>query len=654
MLLIAALGAAGTAYGLPRGGRAGRVAAGGGVLALVLIAVLAVNGAGPTQPVPGADPSIPAGSAWGGSLIPGSYVRLVVGLIASMAAVLAAMAWLLGGFSELPGLLPALLAATGGTTVALSASQPIVAALGAAGTGLVAIPLVLARRRPGRTYPALRELRGSLITGALVALAAAATQVVTRIVFADPSAAIPENGSPTAAVVGLAAVFLGLAVAVRSGAVPFHLRLARLADVTPPIGLPLVAAWIPLPLTVAALAVANGLVAPLAFPLDVERAALVILALVGLGGAALAAFITDDLRHGIAYLIAADSAFAVVALAALDPITSGPARAWLVVVLVSKTALGAWSAVMEDRFLTKAIPDLRGWARRAPVLAVGLLIIALATFGLPGWVSFEVRNLLPQTAVVDPWATLLLVAGFLTLPTYVRVLLVGIGQPAANVHRAEPERFRYHFGGRAQTARRHLAQLGRSIAAQARRVAPAATVVPDPVNAGGAPLDGSAAALTASETASAPAEPDAAMASDIVRPASAARTATARARAASASAAAAASASRAPTTAAMIVAVAAPTQSPSPVAGPALVSAMRPRSAGSAAHRARAGLRAAAVRGRAAVPSADEVRRGRTEFLSAAVLLLALLSALIAYGGLDVNQAANESGGGSAAGLEGN
>ena len=635
ILVLAAVGAAGTAYALPLDGRRARAAAAGGVLVLLLIAALAIAGAGPAVAVPGADPAIPAGSAWGGALLPGSYLRLVIALLATMAALLATMAWLLGGFSELPGLLPAFLAAVGGTTVALSASEPGVAALGAAGTGLVAIPLVLARRRSGRTYPALRELRASLVTGAMIAGAAAITEVVTRIVFADPSAVVPESGSPTAATAGLVALGLGLAAAVRSGSVPFHLRLARLADVTPPIGLPVVAAWIPLPLMVAALIVANGMLAPLAFPLDAERAALVVLALVGLGGAALAAFITDDLRHGVVYLTAADSALVLIAFAALDPSTFGPARAWLVVVLVSKTALGAWGAVVEDRFATKGLPDLRGWARRAPVLGVAFLVIVLATFGLPGWVSFEVRELLPQTAVIDPWATMLVVAGFLTLPTYVRIGLLGIGRPAANVHRAEPERFRYHLGSRARAAGQHAARLGRHAARLGR----------DLGSRVGRRTNGTPALAT--DDVAPPVDPATETAPDRVSPLSAVRRTGARSRVAAASGV--------PTA---ISPVPAETTSVAPAdslaEGIAATAAMRPRSVGSAANRARAGLVAAAERGRAAVPSADEVRRGRTELLSASVLLLALLGALLAMGGLDVNQAAAELSAGPASGLEGN
>jgi hypothetical protein len=67
-----------------------------------------------------------------------------------------------------------------------------------------------------------------------------------------------------------------------------------------------------------------------------------------------------------------------------------------------------------------------------------------------------------------------------------------------------------------------------------------------------------------------------------------------------------------------------------------------------------AGLRAAAARGRRVVPSAGGVRRGRTELLSTAVLVLALLGALLSFGGFGVSSAAAEGGVGGFSGLEGN
>jgi NADH:ubiquinone oxidoreductase subunit 2 (subunit N) len=625
MLLIAGAGAGATAYALRLGGRIAQAAAIGGTLALLLVALLAVAGAGPATQVAGNDPSVPPGSAWGGTLVPGSYLQLVVCLMAGMAVLLTGMAWLLGGIPELVGILPAMLAAVAGTTVALSASHPIIAALGATGTGLVAIPIIFADQRSGRTFPALREFRASLITGSVVAVAAVVAELVMRIVFADPTAAGAQAGSPPAAAVGLGALGLGLVVAARAGAVPFHLRLARLADVIPPIGLPLAAAWIPLPLTVAALLVTDSLLAPLALPVDAERGALVVLALVGLGGAALAAFIADDLRHAIAYLVAADSAIALVAIAALDPGTSGPTRAWLVVILVSKTGLGAWSAAVEDRFATRAMPDLRGWARRAPILGLALVVIGLATFGLPGWISFDIRDSLPHTAVVEPWSTLLMVASFLTLPTYVRLVLLGIGEPAAHVHRAAPEQFRHQFTAGAQMAARGIARLGHTALTRSGQAGKAVAARvgsrgdPDRVAAPGHANEPGA------DTTGSTSDTPQGMGNDVI-------------------------ASRAVPSVAL--AEAEPAGGPGP---------MRARSVASAANLARAaigpgmaGLRAAAERGRQVVPSAKEVRRGRTELLSTAVLVLALLGAVLAFGGLDLAHAAGESGAGGSSGLETN
>ena len=110
------------------------------------------------------------------------------------------------------------------------------------------------------------------------------------------------------------------------------------------------------------------------------------------------------------------------------------------VLAASKTALGAWSSVVEDRFETRSIPDLRGWIRSAPLLAVALVAIVVATFGLPGWVALEARGTLASLAAGSPWSALLVLAGFLTLPTYLRLLGLGLGPATSHVERAVPER----------------------------------------------------------------------------------------------------------------------------------------------------------------------------------------------------------------------
>jgi NADH:ubiquinone oxidoreductase subunit 5 (subunit L)/multisubunit Na+/H+ antiporter MnhA subunit len=164
------------------------------------------------------------------------------------------------------------------------------------------------------------------------------------------------------------------------------------------------------------------------------------LAFVTLGGAALAAFLQEDLRHAVGYLVIADGGLVLLGFAALDPAAWGPARTWLVVLAASKTALAAWAAVAEARFETRSLPDLRGWVRRSPILAAALALTAVATFGLPGWIVFEARGDLARLAAGAPWDALLILAGFLTLPAYLRLLALGVGPPSSRVARAAPER----------------------------------------------------------------------------------------------------------------------------------------------------------------------------------------------------------------------
>jgi hypothetical protein len=96
--------------------------------------------------------------------------------------------------------------------------------------------------------------------------------------------------------------------------------------------------------------------------------------------------------------------------------------------------------VAEDRFETRSIPDLRGWIRRSPLLAVALAMAALATFGLPGWVALETRVSLASLAVEAPWAGVVMAAGLLTLPVYLRLFWVGTGRVTSRVDRSVPER----------------------------------------------------------------------------------------------------------------------------------------------------------------------------------------------------------------------
>ena len=239
---------------------------------------------------------------------------------------------------------------------------------------------------------------------------------------------------------GLVALLVVGATAARAAAVPFHLRVPRLADAVPGPSLPLLLAWTPLPLAVAALAALGRHVLPLAIPLDGERAVLVVLVLLTLAGTAVAAWLHDDLRHAAAYLVLADAAVALLGLAWLDAAAWGPVRAWLVILAVSKTALGGWVVAIETRFRTRRLDDLRGWARRAPLLAAAFVLVALATVGIPGWATWAARSGIAGLAGGQPLAGLLWVAGALTLPAYARILWRGAGRPLSRVEAAPGER----------------------------------------------------------------------------------------------------------------------------------------------------------------------------------------------------------------------
>jgi formate hydrogenlyase subunit 3/multisubunit Na+/H+ antiporter MnhD subunit len=242
------------------------------------------------------------------------------------------------------------------------------------------------------------------------------------------------------ALVGMIALAVALAVGLRIGVLPFHLRIPQLTDVAPPIALPLLLAWVPLPLAVVGLAAVDLLVAPLPLPLGQEQVIIVAVVLVTLGGASLAAFLQDDIRHMTGYIVIADGAIVLLGLAALTPDAWGPARIWLVALAATKTGLATWAAVVESRFGSRHLPDLRGWIRRSPLLGAALLVVTVASFGFPGWAAFEARITLAQLSGGAPLDTILIVLGFLTLPTYLRLLAAGTGRPTSRVDRAAPER----------------------------------------------------------------------------------------------------------------------------------------------------------------------------------------------------------------------
>ncbi len=440
LLGISAIGALAAAWGLSRGGRGAIAGVALGVTALIVVLGIALGTDAPRVIDSNASP-VP-GLVFAGRIVRTDYLRLVIALWALDAIIVIAIAGLMGGLSALRGLLAGTLLAIAGGIVALGATNLSLGLIAAAGTGLAAMVPVLATTRGASIGAAARELRVTLAVGSLLLASVAIAPIAAALVLTGTSGgSAGPSGGQAGAVVGLVSLAVALAVAIRLGAIPFHLRVPRLTDAVAPAAMPLLIAWVPLPLAVTGFAIVDHLVAPLALSLETERWLVIALALVTLAAAALAAFIQEDLRHAVGYLVIADGGLVLLGFAALDPAAWGPTRIWLVALAASKTALTAWAAVAESRFETRSLPDLRGWMRRSPMLAAALLLTVVATFGLPGWIVFGARGDLARLAAGGTLEVVLIVAGFLSLPAYLRILMIGVGPASSHVARAAPERF---------------------------------------------------------------------------------------------------------------------------------------------------------------------------------------------------------------------
>ena len=441
ILFAGGAGAAIAAWGLSREARIARYATIAGSLALFVVLVLALGMTAPHITEAG----IPPNDGWfHGTIVATGYLRLTIALFALDAVQLVGIAWLMGGIPALRGLLPATLAAVAGSTVALGSTDLSLGVAAAGATGLVSLAVLHAMGRTEDVAVGARELRVVLGASVLVFGGVAVAPLAGALALAGGNAGVATGGTPSAgepgAVLGLVAIAITGGIAARFGAIPFHFRVPRLVDAVPPMALPLLLVWLPLPIGVVGLAALDALVGPLALPLYGEQSLLVAIAIVTMAAAALAAYMADDIRHAIGYLVVADGGLLLVGFAALDPAAWGPTRIWMVALAATKTALAAWGAVTEARFGTRSIADLRGWIRHAPILAAGFALTVAATFGVPGWIVFTARLDLARIINNGQWTIPLTLAALLTLPVYLRILAVGLGRRSSHVEQAASER----------------------------------------------------------------------------------------------------------------------------------------------------------------------------------------------------------------------
>ncbi len=367
------------------------------------------------------DAAVIGGVPIAGSPFIRTFLVLGCGSTLLLTIVAAAATW----SRALPGASLLALAAAGIVLASGDVFIAIVAATAGATAGIVATLPPAAER----TVPvAGRELRAFVAAAALALVGVAVASAMIE------SPAVPGSGRPLdAPLLGLAYLAVALAAAIRLGAIPFHLRAARVADAAPDVALPLVMAWSPAAFALVVIGWAHGTVGPLGQGLPAER---LIVLLVGTASVVLgtfAALIHDDLEHVVAYTIVADAGVLILAVAASAAPGAGATEGWVLAFVATRTALAGWASAIRGTFGSDRLTSLTGWARRAPVLAVALLAVAVASFGLPGWAVFEARQDLIGAAVGGPLGGLLVGASLASVAVYARLLVVGLGRPASAV-----------------------------------------------------------------------------------------------------------------------------------------------------------------------------------------------------------------------------
>ncbi len=414
-------------------GTAARIVAGVALAACVPIALLVpplttVVAGGATFALGGHGASITADAAASLLLVlvAASAVRadapaVPASLVLALAAVTAALAALNGALMEPPP-------ATAVVQSAGTAGPPIGVAIVVAAAVLLApavVPAADAGTESAAVRTASRVLRTAAVAGGIAIVGMAWLLGPAGPVAADPGA------------VAAALLLVAGSVALFLGAIPFHAITAR-GTVAGPTALAAArAAWLPAAFAMAAVAWEQRVLAPVmayggstGAPLVADARDLVaVVAFLTLAGGAVVAALHDDLRHVLAYALVSDAGLALLAFASSDPSAGSTASYWLPVNAVARTGLATWMVAAGAAWGTSRVDELDGWARRAPLLAAGLLAVALATFGLPGWGIFELRTSLPQ-AVGGPAGTLMLGAAWLGLLPFLRLAWVGLRAPS--------------------------------------------------------------------------------------------------------------------------------------------------------------------------------------------------------------------------------
>ena len=369
----------------------------------------------------------------GGRLASSPFLRwfLVVGALAGLAACLVALVtrWQ-------PDLPAATMAAIGGGALALSIDALPIALLAATAAGALGLISLATRRVGPLDRPVmLAYLRGLVAAGTIAVVAAAWLVGPSGPLVFDTLAG------------GAAALAMSLALVLRFGAVPLHAATARVVRAALPLGIPLLLAWLPVLVFLVALTWSHRVLLGQPVELGTVR---VLVALVGAGSLLVGGMGTlgrppdsDDLQHVISYGIVQDAGLFLLAFAAFDASVWEAGRVWSLYFVVSKVGLTAWMAALVAVRGTALIRGLEGWARRSPLLAVGLLGALGAGLGFPGLDSWDARAAIIQSAADRPLRWIAYAGWALAYLPFIRVLWVGLraeGPPLA-----APARLRLRF-----------------------------------------------------------------------------------------------------------------------------------------------------------------------------------------------------------------
>jgi NADH:ubiquinone oxidoreductase subunit 2 (subunit N) len=322
-------------------------------------------------------------------------------------------------------LAPAALATMAGVGVAISSTDPTVALIAAAAaTAPAALVASRVRSTPLGTTVGIAELRTlALVVSASVL--AAVTILNTNWNSDDPTF-----------VLALAFLVVSAAVAVRSGAVPFHVPAALLSRSGEGLGLVLSLVWIPTGFGLIALSWNASIFGVPGDWLDRAVVVVQIVAIATLILGAVGAMLHDEIEEIVVYSIVQDTGFILLALTARSEDAAQPARLWLLAFVIAKSALVAWAATASWAFESSNLGELRGWLRRAPILGIALVVIVAATLGWPGSPVFEARGTLVGLGLPDPLHFIGTAAILLSLAYYVRLLAVGLLTPTETIRRA--------------------------------------------------------------------------------------------------------------------------------------------------------------------------------------------------------------------------